>query len=77
MVDDVEQQGWLAAPSDRWDVQAGTAAITQRVPDSLRQMIEQQLAHLSTAERSVLEAASVVGVDFTTAAVAAGTEAAL
>ena len=74
VVDYAEQQGWLAAPSDRWDVQAGTAAIAQRVPDSLRQMIEQQLAHLSTAERSVLEAASVVGVDFTTAAVAAGTQ---
>jgi predicted ATPase len=35
-------------------------------------MIEQQIKRLSTAERRVLEAASVAGVEFSVAAVAAG-----
>src|SRR5262249_19251648 len=42
------------------------------VPDSLRQMIEGQLERLSPAEQRLLEAASVAGVAFTAAAVAAG-----
>ena len=74
VVDYAEQQGWFTAPSARWDGPAGTTALARQVPASLRQMIERQLGQLSTAERSVLEAASVVGVDFTTAAVAAGTQ---
>ena len=74
VVDYAEQQGWFTAPSDRWDGQAGPTALARQVPASLRQMIERQLGQLSTAERSVLEAASVVRHDFTTAAVAAGTQ---
>ena len=42
------------------------------VPESLRQMIEQQVERLSAEERRVLEAASVAGVEFSAAAVAAG-----
>ena len=42
------------------------------VPESLRQMIEKQLGRLTPEEQRVVEAASVVGEEFTTAAVAAG-----
>ena len=43
-------------------------------PTSIRQMIEQQFERLSAEEQRVLEVASVAGVDFSAAAVAAGTE---
>jgi DNA-binding winged helix-turn-helix (wHTH) protein/predicted ATPase len=44
----------------------------QVVPTSLRPMIERQLERLSVEEQQVLEVASVVGVHFSTAAVAEG-----
>ncbi len=44
------------------------------VPESLRQLIEQQITRISPDERKILEAASVAGAEFSAAAVAAGTE---
>jgi len=44
------------------------------VPDTLQQMIGQQLERLPAAVRRVLEAGSVVGAEFSTAAVAAALE---
>src|SRR6185295_7503536 len=43
-----------------------------QVPDSLRQMIEGQFDRLSVEEQRLLETASVAGVEFAVAAVAAG-----
>jgi tetratricopeptide (TPR) repeat protein len=45
------------------------------VPEGLRPMLEQQLARLTPEAQRVLEVASVVGVEFTATAVAAGLEA--
>jgi tetratricopeptide (TPR) repeat protein len=42
------------------------------MPETLRQMIEKQVARLSLAEQRVLEVASVAGVGFSAATVAAG-----
>jgi predicted ATPase len=44
------------------------------MPESLRQMIEQRLERVSPAERAILEVASVAGVEFSAATVAAGVE---
>jgi DNA-binding SARP family transcriptional activator/predicted ATPase len=44
------------------------------VPDTVRQLIEQTLEQLDPADRELLSAASVVGQEFSTAAVAAATE---
>jgi predicted ATPase/DNA-binding winged helix-turn-helix (wHTH) protein len=44
------------------------------VPESIQQMIEKQLDRLSPEERRVLEVASVAGMQFSAAAVAAGTK---
>ena len=57
-----------------WRVQEGSAAAQLRVPKSLRQLIEQQLEQLSAAEQSLLEAASLAGVEWSAAAVAAAVE---
>jgi predicted ATPase len=46
--------------------------IEVNTPTTLRQMIERQFDHLTPAERRVLEVASVTGVEFSAAAVAAG-----
>ncbi len=54
-----------------------SAAAVERVPESLREWIEQQLEGLSLEDQQVLEAASVAGVEFSVAAVAAGLEAAV
>ena len=44
------------------------------MPETLRQLIERQLERLSPEEQQVLEVASVAGVEFSAAAVAAGAE---
>ncbi len=57
---------------EHWTVNA--AAATATVPESLRQMIEQRLTQVPPTARTVLEVASVVGAQFSIAAVAAGVE---
>jgi DNA-binding winged helix-turn-helix (wHTH) protein/tetratricopeptide (TPR) repeat protein len=47
------------------------------VPRSITEMIAQQFSHLDPAEQRLLEVASVAGVEFSAAAVAAGVEASL
>src|SRR5207244_5721800 len=65
-------QGVLTEQEGAWALPAGVAALHDRVPDSVRQMIDGQLDRLSPEEQRVLEAGSVAGVTFSAAAVAAG-----
>jgi predicted ATPase/DNA-binding winged helix-turn-helix (wHTH) protein len=55
----------------RWVVEDASAALTQ-VPEGLRPFIERRLEALSDENRELLEVASVVGIEFTAAAVCAG-----
>jgi len=55
----------------RWKLQGEGEKTAVGVPESLQLMIERQLEGLSEEEQRVLEAASVVGREFSTAAVAA------
>jgi class 3 adenylate cyclase/tetratricopeptide (TPR) repeat protein len=50
------------------------AAVEVSTPATIREMIEQQLERLSAEEQRVLEVASVAGMEFSAAAVAAGLE---
>jgi DNA-binding winged helix-turn-helix (wHTH) protein/tetratricopeptide (TPR) repeat protein len=52
-----------------------SASVEVSVPATLRQMIERQFERLGPGDQQLLEAASVAGVEFTAAAVAAGIEA--
>src|SRR5262249_4110736 len=72
VVDSLVQQGWLVEREGRWAVQAGGEAAALQVPESLKQLVEQQLEQLSVKEQHVLEAASVAGMECSAAAVAAG-----
>ncbi len=58
----------------RWQLAAGLEEAGAVVPESLRDMIEMQLARLPIAERRVIEAASVAGAEFSTAMIAAALE---
>ena len=68
------QQGSVAAVGGQWMVTAAPEAVEAGVPESLRQMIEQQLEGCSPKDQRLMEAASVEGVEFSAAAVAAGME---
>jgi predicted ATPase len=54
------------------DLQGALALVQQAVPPRLRQLIERHLAQLRPEEQQLLEVASVVGAEFSAAAVAAG-----
>ncbi|HEX2483842.1 MAG TPA: AAA family ATPase, partial [Myxococcota bacterium] len=55
---------------EHWNPDAQLTDVGTGVPDTLRQMIERQLDRLAPEARRVLEAASVVGSEFSSAAVA-------
>jgi DNA-binding winged helix-turn-helix (wHTH) protein/tetratricopeptide (TPR) repeat protein len=72
LIDDLQEQGLLpAAGISEAEARRRMEALEQRVPRTARVMIEMQLGRLDPAARQVLEAAAVVGVEFTSAAVSA------
>ena len=72
VVDALVTQGILAPTDNNWAIPKNIEDSLADVPDSLRAMIEQQVERLSTEEQRLLRVASVVGVEFSCAAVAAG-----
>jgi tetratricopeptide (TPR) repeat protein len=68
VVDDLEAQGALRADSEFMG--ATPPQLRWRVPESLTGTIEKQLAQLGAETRSVLDAASICGMEFRAAAVA-------
>lgn len=70
-VDFLLERALLGADGGRWQLSAPLDGV---VPDSLRQLALRQLDRLSPSERSIVEAASVAGDEFATAAVAAATD---
>src|SRR5262249_53874122 len=71
VVDLLVRQGTLREGAARGGVVGALEATVGSVPDSLRQLMEQQLAPLAPAVQALLEAASVAGQAFAVAAVAA------
>lgn len=74
MVEDLVSQARLVDVGGRWQIPMPLADLVLSVPDSLRQLLERQFARLSVRDTSVLETASVIGAEFTTAALAAALE---
>jgi predicted ATPase/DNA-binding winged helix-turn-helix (wHTH) protein len=72
VVEELRAQHLLEEADGRWHVQGTWETLTGIVPESLRQLIEQQLERCTPDEQVLLEAASVAGSPFTTAAIAAG-----
>ncbi len=67
MLDDLHQRGLLQALGE-----AETPTLEGTMPPGLQQLLEAQLERLEPTAQQVLEAASVVGVEFAVASVAAG-----
>jgi DNA-binding winged helix-turn-helix (wHTH) protein/tetratricopeptide (TPR) repeat protein len=71
VVDEFVRQQVVTEEADGWAVRVGVDIITAIIPAHLRALIELQLAHCSPEDQTLLAAASVAGVEFATAAVAA------
>ena len=71
MLDHLQQQGLLVEVDGQWCLRHGSDAVAQEVPAGLRALLLKQLEGLGAAAQQVLEAASVSGLYFTAAAVAA------
>jgi len=74
VVDYWVSQRVLVETDGQWELLTNAADVSIGVPENLRQMIEKQLERLTLKERHMVETASVVGGEFSTAAVAAGLE---
>jgi DNA-binding winged helix-turn-helix (wHTH) protein/tetratricopeptide (TPR) repeat protein len=70
MLDHLAQGGVLAQDDGRWRLTVPLEQVDPGVPETLRQMLEIQLQHLSDAERQLLKCASVAGLHFSAWAVA-------
>jgi DNA-binding winged helix-turn-helix (wHTH) protein/predicted ATPase len=75
LVQALVERGVLYDHEGCWTAQEGLDALTLEVPESLRQLLEQQITRLPPEAQRVLEVASVAGVEFVAAAVAASLEA--
>jgi len=62
----------LEPEDDRWRLRGSVREISHAVPDSLRALVEKQIDRLQPEAQRVLEAASVLGTEFTAGSVAAG-----
>ena len=71
MLDHFLQQGLLVEADGQWRLRHDVAAVAQEVPEGLRALLLKQFEGLGAAAQQVLEAASVGGLYFTAAAVAA------
>jgi predicted ATPase len=65
------EHGSIAREGGSWRLKVRLQEIELEVPETLREMIEAQISHLTTEEQRVLEAASVAGVMFAANAVTA------
>ncbi len=71
MVNSWIANGCLRAESGRWTLSVGAGDVAFEAPDTLRQVIEEQVDQLPPAEQEIVEAASAAGVEFSVFAVAA------
>jgi tetratricopeptide (TPR) repeat protein len=60
---------WVEEREGRWLLRVEPHQLTADVPADLRHLIEQQIEELAPDEQNILETASVVGVEFSAAAV--------
>src|SRR5262245_11257267 len=74
VVDDLVRQGQLQVAPAGWVLTGGLDAVTGGVPQSIRHLLEHQVAQLPLADQELLAVASVAGVEFAVEAVAAGVQ---
>lgn len=72
LLDDLVKRGIVTQSGEHWQLAGQLVDVSRNIPTNLRRFIEQQLQQLSAEEYGLLEAASVAGLYFSAAAVAAG-----
>src|SRR5262245_27927779 len=70
VVDDLVSQEVIVQGEEGWTLQGAIEGIERQVPESIRHLITKQSKRLLQAEQRILQAASVAGMEFSTAAVA-------
>jgi DNA-binding winged helix-turn-helix (wHTH) protein len=70
VVDDLESRGMIRPSQSGWELAAGLADVAHCSPDTVRQLIDIQIDRLKPNEQRILEAASLIGVQFAVGAVA-------
>jgi predicted ATPase len=76
-IDDLVRQGAVLQVDEGWILQGDMERLGTEVPESVRHLVARQRERLQPDEQQVLEAASVAGMEFSVAAVAAALEAAV
>ncbi len=71
LVDELIGRGMIAERDGRWALTVSIEEIQAHRPASVKQLIDMQIDRLSALEQRVLEAASIVGAEFSTHLVAA------
>jgi predicted ATPase len=71
IVEDLIAQQVIIRVGDQWVVQNAIEHLTTAVPDSIRHLVARQRERLSQEDQQVLAAASVAGMEFSVASVAA------
>jgi DNA-binding winged helix-turn-helix (wHTH) protein/tetratricopeptide (TPR) repeat protein len=74
LLDELVGRGMLAEREGKWTLTVSIEDVQAHRPASVKQLIDMQLDRLSPAEQRVLEAASIVGGEFSTDLVAAALE---
>jgi DNA-binding winged helix-turn-helix (wHTH) protein len=74
LLDELAGRGMLASGDGQWLLTVPIEEVQAHRPASVKQLIDMQLDRLPPAEQRVLEAASVVGAEFSTRLVAAALE---
>ncbi len=74
LLDELAGRGMLAPSDGKWLLTVPIEEVQAHRPASVKQLIDMQLDRLPPAEQHVLEAASVVGAEFSTRLVAAALE---
>ena len=75
VVDELVALRVLEREDDRWRLRQPVAELVHAVPESLRALVDKQIDRLPPESQRVLEAASVLGNEFTVGSVAAGLDA--
>ena len=75
LVEYLVDEAVIAESEECWTLRRDPTSIEAGVPENVRQLIERQVERLSPDERRVLEGASVVGMECSSVAIAAGLDA--
>jgi DNA-binding winged helix-turn-helix (wHTH) protein len=70
IVDDLESRGMIRPSESAWELASSIADVENRRPETVRQLIDIQIDRLKSNEQRILEAASLIGVQFAIGSVA-------